>query len=152
MLSSKSSIARFSATVITSVLLLIGPSVSAQSFGHLSGKLVDADTGTRLVGGSVSIEGTDLSAATDLGGYFRIRNIPEGNHNLVVERSGYQKTSISGITIIAEEVTQFDIPLLSTLEDVYELEVLVVNASEVNTQSLALLKDRQSASSISDAI
>ena len=52
--------------------------------GHLSGFIRDASTHQPLIGVNVMINGTEMGAASDMEGYFRIDNIPVGSYNINV--------------------------------------------------------------------
>ena len=45
--------------------------------------------GTGAANVTVSIEGEDLSTQTDNDGYYAIHNVPSGNHEIKVEKNGY---------------------------------------------------------------
>ena len=60
----------------------------AQS-GSINGRITD-DTNQPLPGATVIIKGTQISAATDVNGYFKLSNAPAGSQVLVVSFLGFQ--------------------------------------------------------------
>ena len=52
--------------------------------GHLSGLIRDASTHQPLIGVNVIIRDTEIGAATDIDGYFKIDNVPVGSYNINV--------------------------------------------------------------------
>ena len=141
-----------STVLICSILFSIGLSnnLLAQSLkGKVVGKLVDADTGDPLIGANVIIEGTMIGAAADLEGNYRILHVPPGSYTLLVRMMGYATTRITGVIVNAGEITTINASLKS---EILETEGVVVTAKAIrNTESL-LLKDRQKAIAVSDAI
>ncbi len=82
----------------------------AQRFGQVEGRITDRSTGENLVGANVMIEGTNLGAATDMQGRYRIPRVPAGTHTLVISYLGYQQER-EEIEVIGGEVTQVNTSL-----------------------------------------
>ncbi len=60
----------------------------------VEGVVTDADTGDPLIGANVRVVGTDLGAATDLEGRYRLRNVPDGDQTLQVSFVGYETRTV----------------------------------------------------------
>ncbi|RMD91790.1 MAG: TonB-dependent receptor, partial [Calditrichaeota bacterium] len=72
-------------------LVAIGQEVRAQlPSGRIVGRVTDASTGDFLPGANVILLGTNLGAASDRYGYYRIENVPVGNYRLQVKYIGYK--------------------------------------------------------------
>lgn len=138
--------------IFTSILFIQGLSsdLFAQDLkGKIVGKLVDAEDGSPMVGANVILEGTMIGAAADLEGNYRILRVPPGNYTLVIRMMGYAETKITNVVVNAGESTTINASLKS---EILETEGVVVTAKAIrNTESL-LLKDRQKAIAVSDAI
>ena len=86
------------------VVALVGMSfVIGQTSGTLSGRVTDGESGEYLPGANVILEGTNIGAATDREGNFRIVNVPAGSYNLVAHYIGYddyaaEVVALNGIT------------------------------------------------------
>jgi hypothetical protein len=65
--------------------------------GTISGRICDMRSGEALVGACVSIEGTDLGAATDMNGNYTFANLQPGKYDLVTAYTGYNdmKTAVA---------------------------------------------------------
>ncbi|MDE2727601.1 MAG: carboxypeptidase-like regulatory domain-containing protein, partial [Gemmatimonadota bacterium] len=119
------------------------------SMGRISGTVVDAATGDPLIGATVVVVGLDLGAMADLEGAYLIRNVPAGLHTVRVSMIGYAAKRVTGVHVEPDQVSRIDITV--------EQELIVADVVEVTARSLenteaSLLKRRQNALSISDAI
>lgn len=123
--------------------------LEAQVSGKLVGKVVDADFGEGMPGVNIVLENTKMGAATDLNGEYRIENIPVGEYAVVATFIGYTRMRIEGVQIKAEQVESIDFTMTT---EVLEGEEVVVTAKAVKNTEAALLKDRQKAAAVSDAI
>ncbi len=134
------------------VVLLAGTALEAgaqQLTGRISGTVVDAETGDPLIGATVVVVGLELGAMADLEGAYLIRNVPAGQHTVQVSMIGYAQKRVTEIRVEPGQVSRIDIPV--------EQELILADVVEVTARSLenteaALLKQRQNALSISDAI
>lgn len=136
-------------TILLSHLILFAPGVSAQDTGKIRGKLVDASNGEALIGANVILAGHTLGAATDIDGNFTIDLVPAGTYSLNASMIGYSRKTVTGIVVKAGEVTRINVDLVS---EAYEMEEVVVEATLLLNNEVGLLKDRQRATTISDAI
>ncbi len=117
--------------------------------GRISGTVVDAETGDPLIGATVMVAGYELGAMADIDGRYLIRGVPAGQHAIVVSMIGFAQKRITEILVEPGQVSRIDI--------VVEQELIVADVVEVTAKALenteaALLKQRQNALSISDAI
>jgi len=79
--------------------------------GHLSGLIRDASTHQPLIGVNVIIRDTEIGAATDIDGYFRIKNVPVGSYNVHVSMIGYTPVIRANVHIVPQRntTTNFDL-------------------------------------------
>jgi TonB-dependent receptor len=117
--------------------------------GKIIGKLVDAQSGELLVGVSVSVEGTKLGAITDLQGNYVIRRVPVGTYVVAASIVGYAKRRITEVVVNDGGTTKIDLALKPEL---VEVQSVTVEAKMVKNTEATLLKERQAAPSVSDAI
>ena len=140
---------RRSCIAIALFVLSIVPAAFAQE-GSFAGAVIDGDFGDPLIGANVVLKGTLVGTSTDLEGRFRIDNVPVGTQTFEVSYIGFQTLTIEGVEIVAGEVTRLDITLSS---EAFELEgEVVVEARAIRNNESMLLKDRQKADAVSDAI
>ncbi|MGH8005124.1 MAG: TonB-dependent receptor domain-containing protein [Limisphaerales bacterium] len=121
--------------------------------GRISGKVMDGESGEPIIGARVMVEGTTLviGAVSDLNGNYTLRNVPPGSHTLMVTYPEYAKLVLTGVTLSGNESRQEDFTLKPEIKQV-EGEVVEVVAKVSRGSSAGLLKDRQKAAAVSDAI
>lgn len=97
-------------TVITSALSAFAsltPGV-ALAQGEINGRIVASDSARRpVVGAEVSITRLRLSAMTDSSGRFRLKDVPQGEHRVVLRAIGFEAES-SLIHVYHDEVVSLD--------------------------------------------
>ena len=106
------------------LLLLLGTPLMAlaQGTGTLAGRVTDADTGEGLPGANVIVGGTQLGAATDLDGNYRIIGIPVGQYDVTARFVGYEDETVTNVQISSGYTTEQNFALRSGIE----LEEVVV--------------------------
>ena len=117
--------------------------------GQISGKLLDGQTGDPLVGGGVYLEGIRLGAMADLNGDFTIQSVPVGTYTLVAAYVGYTQTRVTGVTVAPGRSSRYDLALQP---EAFQMEEVVVEATAVRNNDASLLRERQKAVAVSDAI
>ncbi len=114
--------------------------VFAGTTGKLAGKVTDKNSGEPLPFVNITIEGTNLGAATDLDGNYVILNIPPGNYTVKVQYIGYQTILMENVSISIDLTTTRDFELLETTVElqaiVVESESEVVKKDVTSSQSL----------------
>ncbi|MCB2205428.1 TonB-dependent receptor [bacterium] len=138
-----------SLTTLLTLLILFATSVSAQNTGKVRGTLVDAANGEGLIGANIIIEGMSLGAAADIYGNFTIEPVPPGTYTIHASMIGYAKKTVTGVVVKAGETTKLEMTLAP---EAFEMQEVVVEAKLLTNNEAGLLKDRQKAASISDAI
>jgi TonB-dependent receptor len=138
---------------VTVLLFLSGTVIEAQTqdsqTGRIAGKVVDGQTGEPLVGVNVFLQGTKYGVISDLHGNYTIIRIPPGTYTLVASIIGYTMTKLADVTVSSGEVTKLNISLKP---EVIATEEIVVEARALRNTEAALLKERQKAAAVSDAI
>lgn len=118
------------------------------SVGTLSGIIVDKDTGEGLISANVLLEGTERVAFADIDGRFVFNNVPVGTYTLIARMDGFNTATITDVVIKPKQNTTLDIAL-TTAALVSEM---VVTAELLENTEAGLLKHRQKAVAISDAV
>ena len=59
--------------------------------GNISGYVIDQETGETIIGVNVMVEGNGQGAATDVKGFFIIRNLEDGQHRLRFSHIAYEE-------------------------------------------------------------
>ncbi len=129
--------------------LLLGLTPAQAQTGTIAGVVVDAETGETLVGANVALRGTTTGTATDLDGRYRIRDLAPGTYDVVVSFVGFQGKTVTGVEVEGGETTTLDVTLV---EATAEMEEVIVSAEAARSSEAGLLKQRQKAAGVSDAI
>jgi TonB-dependent receptor len=114
------------ASLIILLLFLTAQSFTFAQSGSIRGEIFDKDSKDPLTGANVIVKGTSLGAASDLDGKFIIRNVPVGNHKLIISYIGYNSDS-SEINFTANH----------TIEETFYLILNVVEGQTVVVTSQA---------------
>ena len=118
--------------------------------GKITGVVVDAASGEPLVGAAVFFQGSSYGTMCDLNGHYSIENIQPEIYVLEVSMIGYNKLVATDVVVEAGATVKLDISLQP---EAIELdEEVVVEAKALRNTGAALLKDRQKAPAVSDAI
>ena len=134
--------------VVLALLALAHPAL-AQT-GTVSGAVLDRQTGDPLVGAIVFLEGTQIGITCDIEGRFQLFDVPVETYVLASSMIGYQDASIIGVEVQDGEVAKLTITLMP---EALELDdEVVVEAKALRNTGAALLKERQKAPAVSDAI
>ena len=122
---------------------------SAFSQGSITGVIVDEDNGETLIGANVRVDGTLFGASTDLDGRYTVANLEAGTYVLVISYIGYNTVNIQDVEVTDGEATIIDLALSP---EAFGLEEVVVEARAIRNSEAVLLRDRQKAIAVSDAI
>jgi TonB-dependent receptor len=117
------------------------------------GRVVDLSTGEPLSFVTVRLleaEGKQHGTQTDLEGSFEIPNLAPGAYALKVSMIGYANYEVADLALTEEQT--LTVPAIALLPETIQGEEIVVTAEMVKDSEAALLKDRQKASAVSDAI
>ncbi len=106
--------------VFTLMLFVVGTAYGQT--GVVEGTVTDGETGEELPGANVLIADTDLGAATDVDGFYRIDGVPAGTQTIRVSFVGFFEFE-EEIEVTADAVTEFDIELQPDLADLEEVVV-----------------------------
>ncbi|MEO8584165.1 MAG: TonB-dependent receptor, partial [Flavitalea sp.] len=138
-------------SLIFSLVILLGfnAAFSQQNISKVSGKVVDAETGTPLVGVTIVASGSDKSVTSDVEGGFFIPLESDKKYTLTFTSVGYTSKSVNDI-----QFSHSNVPLLtiSLTRSDKQLELVVVRASMRKETLSSLYSVQKSSSSISDGI
>ena len=129
------------------LLLSSFPALAQQ--GTVSGILVDAESGESLIGANVIVQGTAIGTATDLHGHYEFK-INAGIYALEFSYIGYNPMTVENVEVKAGEVTRIEMQLFEEAVSI-DGEVVVEAVLILNSEA-GLLRNRQKAVAVSDAI
>ena len=107
--------------IVLLIAIVFSSNLFAGETGKISGKIIDKNDGSPLVGASVIIEDMNLGAATDVNGEYFIINIPPGNYTIRAEYIGYRKEQKTDVLVLIDKTIYIN----------YELETQAVQGTEV---------------------
>jgi len=88
--------------------------VSSNKGGVIEGVIGDQN-GSAIAGATVRIRrvgsNAEVSSTTDAGGRYRARGLPQGLYEVTIEASGFQKTNVGGVTVLAGRTTKNNVAL-----------------------------------------
>jgi Ca-activated chloride channel family protein len=116
-------------------LLLFISLFSFQAFAQnatIAGKVIDKDTKEPLIGANVVLDGTSWGAATDIYGFFKIKNIPAGTYTIRASYVGYSTETIKDIALSKNDSLFFTI----------EMKVSSVSTEEIVVQDQKFLEQK----------
>lgn len=99
------------ATVACLAVLMSAILALAGTTGKIAGKIAAKASGEPLPGASVVIEGTTFGAATDIGGYYTILNVPPGIYKLRASMIGYGSVMVTEVRVEIDRTTKLDFTL-----------------------------------------
>ncbi len=91
----------------------------------LTGKVTDKEDKSPLIGVNIMIIGTSLGAASDDQGNYTIKNLKPGIYNIKFSYTGYEKTLITDIKLVANETKVLNLALKTAVATTEE-EVVIV--------------------------
>jgi outer membrane receptor protein involved in Fe transport len=92
-------------------VLFFNSNLYSQSTGKIMGKILDASSGEGIPFANVIIDGTTLGAASDEEGNYVILNVPPGTYNVSASYIGYQKVTVTDVTVNVSFTTSLDFSL-----------------------------------------
>lgn len=136
---------------VSSLTLVPHRSVYAQaqaSDGKITGTILDNQTGEKLIGVSVAVEGTKKGARTNVDGKFTVTLTP-GSYNLRVSAVGYKTKILGEVDVLPGDVKSVDV----TLEPVaIEGEEVVVTETLDRESATSQLVQRKNAATMNDVL
>lgn len=85
--------------------------IQAQQSRKISGRIIDQDTKSVLIGANVLILGQQRGASTDADGYFEISNLELGTYILKISYIGYQNKNIPDVIVNSSKPAFLNIEL-----------------------------------------
>jgi len=121
----------------------------APSSGHISGIVVDSETGSPVIGANVIIEGTYRGAAADIEGRFLIQNVEPGSYTVVVSAVSYARMLVTDVVVESGKTVTVNGILIP---EAIQTEEVVVEGRAVLSYEAALLRLQHRSAQISDGI
>lgn len=117
------------------ILNLCSFQIYAQGTQNISGKIVDKDSKTPLVGVAIVITTpnvTQMGTTSDANGRFKLENVPLGRHNLMVRYLGYKEIVLNNIVVDAGKEVVLNLEMSESINTIKEVEITAERNGEVN--------------------
>ncbi len=124
------------------------PHLAAQK-GKIVGRVVDGQTAQPIASAQVALGDQSAGYVSGIDGRFVLRDVPPGDHSLVVQMLGYAPKTVMGVAVHPDQVVTVDVSLQSSA---LELEGITVAAAIETGSTVALLAERATESFVVDAI
>lgn len=134
--------------IVLTTVLFISSSDVLLAQGTISGNVIDAETGEDLIGVNIVLEGSSTGTVTDISGNYQL-SLDPGAYTLNISYVSYAPKKIEGVEVKEGEVNRIDITM-ETEET--QLQEVVVQASQINNNEVAMLKLQQKALAVQDGI
>lgn len=147
--------ARFVSLIAPSLAVLFlsisSSPAAAQSPGSVSGVVVDATLGETLIGVNIRLVDvpTLVGTTTDVDGRYKLDRLAPGSYSIAFSYIGFGTKTVRDVVVTSGETTRLDVTLA---EETELLDEVVVEARAMRNNEATLLRDRQKAPGISDAI
>lgn len=117
--------------------------------GIITGIVTDAETKETMVGAAVMIDSTSLGTVADIDGNYKFLKVKPGKYTLTATMVGYDSTKVKGIVVIAGKTVTVNFALQASMMQMNEV---VIKAEAIRDSDASLLKDRQEAVAVQDAV
>ena len=101
----------------------------------IKGKVIDSDSKMPLIGVNILVKAQDrmIGANTDIDGFFKIKEVPVGRHNIEVTYLGYEPANLNAVLLTSGKELFLNIDLT---ESTLDLETVVVTARHDKTETI----------------
>jgi hypothetical protein len=120
-------------------IFLMQSALTAQQTGVVYGRVTDAFTKEPLVGANIILLGTNLGAAADANGSYRITGIPVNTYQVRASIIGYKAVVKTDVAVNSSKPFQVDFQLT---EETIELQDVTVRADYFNNDPTELISTR----------
>lgn len=107
-------------------LVLAAGSAAAQTGGAIAGRVHDATSSLSIPGALVSVDNGRQGAATDTGGFYRVREVRSGWHRVQIARIGYRPVVYDSVLVRSGETVTLNVALT---ELALQVESIAVTAT-----------------------
>lgn len=118
-------------TVIFLTLLSVSPTLA--NGGTIKGRVTDKDTNEPLIGANIVVLGANWGAATDINGYYEIKNIPAGTYTIRASYIGYKPVELKDIRVKIFQIEVVDFRLTT---DFTLPEIVVMTSKPIISRSV----------------
>src|SRR5262252_702531 len=104
-------------------LLFAARALPAQTGGAIAGRVHDATSSLSIAGAMISVDGGRQGAATDTGGFYRVREVRSGWHRVQISRIGYRPVAYDSVLVRSGETVTLNAALTALALQVESIAV-----------------------------
>ena len=116
-------------------ILFFDQSLFSQTTGKISGKVIDGESKTLLLGANVILLPTQSGISTDDKGLFNLINVRPGNYSIKVMMIGYETVIIEDVIVSVNRTTSLDIKMNQTTLEGQEVVIYATKFSRKKDQT-----------------
>ncbi|AFL80532.1 outer membrane receptor protein [Aequorivita sublithincola DSM 14238] len=136
--------------IIINLLFIFLTSVSIAQTSTIVGKLTDTDYNNEpLPFANIFLKGTTKGITSDIDGLYSLDNIEPGTYTVVYSFVGYETVEIPDVKIIADKVTNIDVPMGASAA---ALDEVVIKTTTRRESAVVLLLEQKKAVGITQSI
>jgi hypothetical protein len=132
---------RLASRILLSAILITFSLITFAQESIIKGKILDANSLEPLFGASVRIEGTTIGAASDPDGNYTVKNVPDGDHNVIASYVSYIPSKLPVKGLGRNKVVVID--MLLNPADMNLAEFEIVSRSNRESESILLVEQKQ---------
>ena len=132
------------------LILFFLTTISFAQTGSIVGKLTDTDYNNEpLPFANVFLKGTTKGVTSDIDGLYALENVEPGTYTVVYSFVGYETVEIPDVKVIADKVTNIDVPMGASAA---ALDEVVIKTTTRGESAVALLLEQKKAVGITQSI
>lgn len=125
-------------------------SISIAQSGSIVGKLIDTEYNYEpLPFANVFLKGTTKGITSDIDGLYSLENVKPGTYTVVYSYIGYETVEISNVEVIADKVTNIEVPMGASAA---ALDEVVIKTTTRRESAVVLLLEQKKAVGITQSI
>src|SRR5690606_23346547 len=125
-------------------------SITIAQTGSIVGKLTDTEYNNEpLPFANVFLKGTTKGITSDIDGLYSLENVEPGTYTVVYSFVGYETVEIPDVKVLADKVTNIDVPMGASAAN---LDEVVIKTTTRRESEVALLLEQKKAVAIKESI
>ena len=117
------------------ILISLFSTLSSQTSGKISGKIIDASTEAPLFGANIIIVQTQAGISADVDGYFNLINVSPGKYSIKAMMIGYETVKVENVVVSVNRTTSLDIKMNQTIVEGKEVVIYASKLSRKKDQT-----------------
>ena len=126
--------------ILVAAVLIVAPAMGATA-SDIIGKVTDAKSNEALIGATVQVNGTNIAAATDLDGNFKLTGLDsKAKYTLIIKYVAYQDKKIDGV-LASDQPQMISVALMPEEQTLGEVVVTGIVRKNTETAMMQVAKN-----------